>query len=185
MSSDTGQKRLPGRVGFTFAAVLGILAIVIGAVVAIVIGRALVGYSITPFDVSDPVTVTVKDRSVALWMTPETAGANCFAVNDETQEPSVDRSSDAMITVTDGGQTWSRLGLVEGPPGSTHTVSCTAFGNAAPPDQLGYAPNPQMRRYVLMGVGGGLVALLIGTAGIVLAVVTGVRRGRANRPAPA
>jgi len=183
MSFESTTKRLPGRTGFTVAAVLAALSIAIGAIVAVLIVRAMIGYSITPFAPDDQITVTVHDRSVALWMTPETAGANCTAINDATQQPSAHSGSADTMTITDGGHTWTRLGVVEGPPGSTHSVTCTGYGTAPLPQLLGYAPNPRIARYVTLGVVGGSIAGLSALASVALIIVTAVRRSNARKAA--
>jgi hypothetical protein len=140
--------------------VLGVIAIALGATVATIIVRAIVGYSITPFAFNDSVQVTVHDRSVALWMTPESSGANCIAINNETQQQAAHRGSADRVTVTDDGHSWLRLGLISGPPGSTYTVSCSSYGRAPDPKLVGYADNPRISRYVWIGVvGGGIAAL--------------------------
>ncbi|MDX6277720.1 MAG: hypothetical protein QOJ72_1848 [Nocardioidaceae bacterium] len=173
--------RLPGRTGFSIAAVLAVIAIAVAATVAIVIVRAMVGYSITPFGFDEQRTVTVHDRPVALWMTPESAGANCLAINTETQQQSAHRGTADTVTITDGGHTWMRLGLIEGPPGSTYTVTCSPYGNAAPPELVGYAPNPRFSRYIALGVIGGGVAGLTAIGSVVLIIVTAVRRSSAKK----
>jgi hypothetical protein len=180
--------RLPGRTGFSIAAVLLAVAVAVGAVVAIVIVRAMVGYSITPFGLDERRTVTVHDRAVALWMTPESAGANCLAINTETQQQSAHRGTADTVTITDGGHTWVRLGVIDGPPGSTYTVTCSPYGTAAPPELVGYAPNPRIAHYVVLGVIGGAIAGLAALSSFALIVVTAVRRsnaGKARRAATA
>lgn len=179
MSSDTGPTRLPGRAGFTIAALLAILAIAIGTVVTIVIVRAVTGYSISTIEPNQPTFVTLSDRGEAVWMSPETASGTCRSVDDQ-QQPSIGPGSADTITITDGGRTWTRVGIIEGPPSSRHALVCEDEGGA---EQFGHAPNPQVGKYVLLGVGGGLTSMLVGTLAIVLAIVTGVRRSRARKAA--
>jgi hypothetical protein len=185
MSSPPVPARLPGRTGFGIAAVLAVVAIAVGATVAVIIVKAMVGYSITPFDFNGQTTVTVHDRAVAIWMTPESAGANCLAINTATQKQSARRGSADTVTITDGGHNWTRLGIIEGPTGSTYTVSCTGFGDAPPPELVGYADNPRIARYVTLGIVGGGLAGLCAFGSVAMIIVTVVRRSNARKAAAA
>lgn len=182
MSSETEPPRLAGHTGFTWAAILGTIAIVLGTIICVVIVRALIGYSITPVSADDEFTVTLGDRSVALWITPETADARCASVDTETQQSSVNHSTSVTMTLTDGGHTWTRVGRVVGPPGSTHTVTCEVTSTSDSAELLGHAPNPQVSHYLALGLVGGGIAGLSAVASVVVLIVTIVRRNRAKAP---
>lgn len=76
------------------------------------------------------------------------------------------------MTIADRNHSWERLGLLDGEPGSTHTLTCTTADEV----QIGYADNPRVLRYVVLGlVLGGAAALLMLSA-FVLALVTALRK---------
>ena len=174
MTRPGSSRRRAGTKRLTTGIVLVAAGAALGALIAIAIFRALAGYEITPFAADEKTTVTVDDRPVALWVAPQDSRASCTAFDDSTERDSFAQGS-AEITLTDGGETWRRVGLVRGAPGSTHTVEClTANGSY----QLGYADNPRIARWVVIGVVGGLGALLLVSVGTVLIVVGALRRRR-------
>jgi len=166
----------PGRGWYVVATVLAVIAAALVVFLAVWIGRAVAGYSVTPFEQQDSTTVTVGSRGVAIWVSPQDAPTSCSATDLDTQRPSLHGSS-STVTVTDGGRTWSRVGIVKGEPGSTHLVRCNPTG------EFGYADNPRIGRYVLYGVVGGVLAALSGIAAFVIVLVVAIKRNRKPRPA--
>ncbi|QGG40483.1 hypothetical protein [Aeromicrobium yanjiei] len=177
MSTAPPVARRPSSRRYVVAGLLAAVALVAGTVVAVIIGRALVGYDITPFTDGSTTTVTVGDRGEAIWSSPERVVVRCASVDDATGEASMSGGT-ASMTTTRSGRTWTRVGIVEGEPGSRHTVRCAAGGGDA---LFGHAPNPRIARYVTIGVVGGGVAGLLAVAAFVLALVTAIQRSR--RPA--
>lgn len=163
------------RGGYKLAAILGALTVAIVTIMGTIIFRAMIGYSITPIAFGDEVAVTLTDRSVALWATPTTAGATCDAVDTDTGVSSLHRSESVTMTVSDRGNTWTRIGMVVGQSGSTHTVTCSGSGE----EQVGFAPNPQIANYFKIWLVGGGIALASAVASIVLLIRTN-RRNRAE-----
>lgn len=172
MSAPSAPVKRPGRGWYAVAAVLAALAAAILVVLAIWIGRAVAGYSITPFETNT--TVTVGDRGVAIWVSPQNRLTPCLSYNLDTAQQSISDGTASKVTVTDGGHTWRRVGIVEGPPGSKHAVTCGDGGT----EQFGYADNPRIGRYVVGGVAGGLVAGLAAIGAFVIVPIVAVKRHR-------
>ena len=166
----------PGRGWYVVATVLAVIAAAIVVFLAVWIGRAVAGYSVTPFEQEDSTTVTVRDRGVAIWVSPQDAPTSCVATDVDTQQPSLDNGSASKVTITDDGRTWSRVGIVKGEPGSRHLVRCDPTGD------FGYADNPRIARYVIFGVGGGVLAAASGIAAFVIVLVVAIKRNRRPRP---
>ncbi|KAA1397509.1 hypothetical protein [Aeromicrobium ginsengisoli] len=176
MSTPIAPQR-PGRGWYVVATGLAVIAAALIVFLAVWIGRAVAGYSVTPFEQEDSTTVTVGDRGVAIWVSPQDTPTSCVATDIDTQQPSLDGGSASKVTITDGGQTWSRVGIVKGQPGSKHLVRCDPTGD------FGYADNPRIGRYVLFGVGGGVLAVVSGIAAFVIVLVVAIKRNRTPRPA--
>jgi len=157
---------------YVIAGAMVVLAIAVGAVFGVILARAISGYDITPLD-GDETSVTVGDRKLAIWVSPEGADVSCSAVEDGTSRESFSASSsNTSMTIADRNHSWERLGLLDGEPGSTHTLTCTTADEV----QIGYADNPRVLRYVVLGlVLGGAAALLMLSA-FVLALVTALRK---------
>lgn len=170
MSAAAGRRR-----GYLVAAGMVVLAVALGAVFGIVVARAIAGYDITRLADGSESSVTVGDHAVAVWVTPTDATTSCEAVEDGTSRESFSRTGKGL-SVTDGGRTWRRVGIVSGDPGSTHTLSCSGDATA-----IGYADNPRPVRYVVLGVLLGGTAALLMLSAFVLALVTALR-GRATGP---
>jgi hypothetical protein len=176
VSADVPAKA-PGRGWYAVAAALVTIAVVVAGAFIVVLVRAAAGYTVVPFPADQPTTIELGERDVALWVSPTDAEARCTATDRVTGADSFSPGSGSMSFSTNG-RTWQRVGIVQGAPGSTHTVVC---GNAMV-SQFGEAPNPRVGRYVVMGaVAGGLAALLV-LAAFIIALVVAIRRSRA-RPA--
>lgn len=168
----TPAKR-PSSRWYVVAAVLATVAVTIGVVLAVWIVRAVTGYDITTFEAGQEQTVKLGDHDEAIWVAPDGAVASCSSV-DEQGQPSFGRRT-ATMTISDGAHSWTRVGIVEGPPGSRHTVTC----QGDPGFQVfGHAPNPQIAKYVIVGVSGGLIAGLSALAAFVIVLVVAIRRNR-------
>lgn len=153
---------------YLVAAGLVVVAVALGSIFGVVVARALSGYDITPFAVDQDTSVTVGDRDLAIWASPASSAVTC--TSDSFSEGT------ASMTVTLGSRSWKRIGLVKGDPGSSHTVSCTGAEGG---DQVGYADNPRVLRYVVLGAALGGTAVLLVLVAFVLALVTALRRPRA------
>ncbi|KRC64592.1 hypothetical protein ASE12_07330 [Aeromicrobium sp. Root236] len=178
MSVPATPKR-PGRGWYAVATVMAVVATAILVLLGVWIGRAVAGYSVTPFDDGSSTTVTIGDRGVAIWVSPQDTPISCLARDVDTGESTLDAGSASKVTITDGGLSWSRVGIVKGEPGSKHLVQCEATGG----EVLGYADNPRIGRYVLFGVVGGVLALVTGIAAFVIVLVVAIKRNRKPRPA--
>lgn len=180
MSTPPPLPQRPGTRGYAIAGALTALAVLVAIVVAVIIGRAVAGYDITPIPAGQDVTITIEDRDIALWVAPEMSSGTCSSTLEGTQTSTLASGTADRITVTDGGLTWVRVGIVKGVPGSSHTVLCSDVGDV---QAFGFAPNPRIGRYVVLGlVAGGIAGLLL-LAAFIVALVTGLRRRR--RPGPA
>ena len=157
---------------YGIAAVMVVLAVALGAVFGLVAVRAVAGYDITPFDAGTRTTVTVADRPVAIWASPESAAGTCAATDIDTGRQSDLGSPSGSVTLTTGSRTWSRIAVVQGEPGSTHLVECSASDERL---VYGYAENPRISRYVLLGVAMVGAAALLVLGAFVLALVTALR----------
>lgn len=163
--------------GFVVAGVLTVAAVLVVAVMAVVVSRAVAGYTISAIPPGQDTVVTLGDRDTALWIAPEGALGSCTATLEGTDTPTLSTGG-ADLTVTDGGITWSRVGVVRGDPGSRHTVLCSGDAGV---QAFGTAPNPRIVRYVVMGVAAAVVAGLLLVTGFVVALVTALRGRRARQ----
>ncbi|KAA1372939.1 hypothetical protein [Aeromicrobium fastidiosum] len=116
--------------------------------------------------------MTVGDRALAIWVSPSTATTYCGAEEVGTGRDSFSTSISTSMSVTDGGRTWERVGLVKGAAGSKHQLSCST----GTPLTIGQADNPRLARYVLLGVTIGVVGLLLVVVAGALALTTALRR---------
>jgi hypothetical protein len=173
MTNPASPAKRPGRGWYAVAAVLAALAVAIGAVLAVWIIRALVGYEVTTFRAGEPVTIVLQDRGEAIWVSPENDVATCHTTDGD--QGSFGPGTADRMTITDGGYNWSRVGILKGEPGSEHTLVCGDGGTA---QVFGHAPNPRIGRYVTYGVAGGLVAGLAIIAAFVIVPVVAVKRNR-------
>ncbi|MCW2769969.1 MAG: hypothetical protein JWR27_1402 [Aeromicrobium sp.] len=179
MSNPPPLPERPSTRGYVVAGVLTALAVLVAISVSVVIARAVAGYDITPIPAGQDVSILVEDRGVALWVAPELSSGTCTSTLEGTETSTMSTGSADRITVTDGGLTWVRVGIVKGTPGSHHTVLCSGEGDV---QAFGFAPNPRIGRYVVMGLAaGGIVGLLLLTA-FIIALVTGLRRSRRRGP---
>ncbi|MEJ7634090.1 hypothetical protein [Aeromicrobium sp.] len=178
MTTPAAPATRPGRGWYAVAAVLTLVAVTIGIALATWIVRALVGYDVTPIPENRPVSIELLDRGEAIWVAPEGAAASCRSVDDQGQDSLVPGTAD-QVTITDGGQEWERLGIVEGSPGSQHSVTCQSAGR---PVLFGHAPNPQIGRYVGVGVTGGLISGLSALGAFVIVLVVAIKRNRKPPP---
>jgi hypothetical protein len=179
MTTPATPAKRPARGWYVVAAALAVVAAAILVVLAVWIGRAVAGYSVTPFEQGGTTTVTVGERGVAIWISPQNATTHCVSNDVDTQESSLNFASATKVTMTDGGHTWKRAGIVKGEPGSKHLVECDASGG----QEFGYADNPRISRYLTYGVVGGVLAGLAAIGAFVIALVTGIKRNR--KPSPA
>lgn len=152
------------------------LAIAIGVVLAIVFIRAFTGYTVTPVAAGTPTTITLDDRDVAIWSSPDSSPSSCSSVDTSGQGSS--RTSMASVTISYGDRSWHRVGTIFGPSGSTHTLTCDGSG------EYGYGPNPQIGKYIALGLGGVGLAGLLALASFVIFLVTILRRQSAKRQPP-
>ena len=149
-----------------------VLAVALGAVFGLVVARALAGYTITPVADPESFNVTGGDRARARWVSPATATTYCSAKEVGTGRDSFGTGGSTTMTVTDGGRTWERVGLVRGAPGSKHQISCSA----ETPLTIGQADSPRLARYVVLGIAIGIVDLLLIVVAGALALTTALRR---------
>lgn len=149
-----------------------VVAVALGSVFGVVVARAIAGYDITPVPDGQGATVTIDDRKVAVWVSPDVGTSYCTATDTETGRDSFSRSLTTSMSLTDGGRTWARVGIVDGAPGSTHSLSCTTESGVL----VGTADNPRVVRYLVLGGALGGTALLLVVGAFVLALVTAVRR---------
>lgn len=156
---------------YVIAGALVVVSVALGAVFGVVVARALAGYEIEPVTDLAGSSVTLGDRPLAVWASPEGVDANCTATDVEGNDALATGLSTSM-SITDGGRSWTRIGVVDGASGSTVTLSCEGYADLT----IGVADNPRLLRYVVLGVA------LVGTAGLlviiafVLALVTAMRR---------
>ncbi len=176
MTPPVSPVKRPRRSWYVVAAVMAAVGIAILVVLAIWIGRAVAGFSVTPFEQGDTATVTVGDRGVAIWVSPQAAAASCVSTDVEDGRPSLGQGSASTVTVTDHGRTWRRVGIVKGQPGSKHLVECDVTSN----EEFGYADNPRIGRYVTFGVAGGVAATLMLVGAFVIVPVVAVKRKRTD-----
>jgi hypothetical protein len=162
---STAQRR------YVLAGGLVVVAVALGAIFGVVVTRAIAGYDIDR--VSDPAdaTVTVGDRPLAVWVQPSTATTSCTSrqVGSERESFSSGRAS---MSMSSGGTSWKRVGVVEGRPGSKHNLSCTGGSGLV----IGTADNPRLTRYIVLGVALGGTAVLLVLTAFTLALVTALRR---------
>jgi len=156
---------------YAIAAAMVVVAVALGAVFGVIAARAIAGYEITPLT-GDEASVTVGDRKLAVWASPGGSAASCTAIEDETSRDSFSGVGSTSMTISDERYSWERVGVVDGEPGSTHTLTCTTDVDTV----IGYADNPRVLRYVVLGIGLGGTAVLLMLAAFVLALVTAVRR---------
>ena len=156
------------------AALFGV-ALLIVAVLAVIFIRAISGYTITPVEAGESTPITVGERDVAIWSSPETPPSACSA-SDASGQGSTRADMITTLSVTDGGLTWQRSTTIHGPPG-TYTLICEAASGA----EFGYGPSPRVGRYVLMGVVGGGAAGILTLAAFMIFLLTIL--GRRNRRA--
>ena len=173
MTTPVTPAKRPSRTWYAVAALLATVAVTIGVVLAVWITRAVIGYDIVTFEAGQEQTVELGDRGEAIWIAPDGAVADCSS-RDEQGQPSFGAGT-ATVTMTEGSHNWSRVGIVSGAPGSRHTVTCEGdFGAQV----FGHAPNPQIAKYVIFGVSGGLIAGLSALAAFVIVLVVAIKRNR-------
>jgi hypothetical protein len=162
---------------YVLAGGLVVVAVALGAIFGIVVMRAIAGYDITR--VSDPTgaTVTVGDRPLAVWAHPSTATTYCTSRQIGSGRESFS-SPRASLSLTEGGRSWTRVGVVDGRAGSKHRLSCTAESKLT----IGTADNPQLTRYVVLGVALAGTAVLLVLTAFTLALVTALRRPGRQAP---
>lgn len=161
LSSATARRR------YVVAGAMVVLAVALGAVFGLIATRAIAGYEITPVDDPTGSTVTVGDRPLAVWVSPQTATTYCsIEGGDLTSDPQ------PSITLTDGSRTWKRVAIVRADPGSQQRLTCTAESDL----EIGTADTPRLTRYVVLGVTLGGTAVLLVLAAFTIALVTAVRR---------
>jgi hypothetical protein len=179
VTSSSPPAQRSGNRGFVVAGALTVAAVLVAAVMAVIVARAIAGYTISVIPTGQDTVVTLGDRDTALWIAPDGALGSCTATLEGT-ETSTLSTGGADLMVTDGGITWSRVGVVHGDPGTRHTVLCSGGADV---QAFGTAPNPHIARYVVMG---GLAAVLAGlllVTAFVIALVTALRRSRARQRA--
>lgn len=160
---------------YVISGVLVVIAVALGATFGVIVTRAIAGYDIAPL--SDPTgasgsSVTVGERSLAIWVSPDLGTATCGSVDDATGRDSFSSGSSVSMSFTKGSRSWVRVGTVQGRPGSTHTVTC----EVEPGVVVGQADTPRVARYLVLGAALGGTALLLVLAAFTLALVTALRR---------
>lgn len=148
-----------------------VVAVALGAIFGVVVTRAIAGYDITPVPAPTSSTVTVGDRPLAVWVQPSTATTYCTARQVGSGRESFSRGR-ASLSISTGGSSWKRVGVVEGRPGSQHRLSCSTETSLL----IGTADNPRLTRYVVLGVVLGGTAVLLVLTAFTLALVTALRR---------
>ncbi|MCL3819868.1 hypothetical protein [Aeromicrobium wangtongii] len=166
MSAAAGPRR-----PYAVAAGLVVVAVALGALFGVIVARAISGYDITRLPDPSGSTVTVGDRSVAVWVSPRDAAVSCDATADGTSRKTL-TSTGRGLSLSDGGRTWRRVGVLSGEPGTTFTVSCSGDDLSG----VGYADNPRPVRYIVLGVLLAGTAALLMLSAFVLALVTALRR---------
>jgi hypothetical protein len=157
---------------YTVAAALVVVAVALGATFGVVMARAVAGYDIAP--VADPArsVVTVGDRPLAVWVSPQTATTYCSASDVDRGGDTMNSGLNGSMTVTVGSRSWKRVGVIEGKPGSRHELTCSADTDLA----IGTADNPRVARYIVLGLALGGTAVLLVLIAFTLALVTALRR---------
>jgi len=177
----------PSRGWYVVAAVFAFIVIVAGGVgFAFGIVHAIKSVDIkTKFAVGQPAAVTydtVPPRQAIFASTRTQAGepqAECTVRGPgDAQVPLAPVTS--SITLTLNNVSWHEIAAFEVPSPGTYTVSCTSQ------DATGFGVGKYVRaRDVAGGVLGGLAALGLAGIGVlisvIIAIVTGVRRGRYRR----
>jgi hypothetical protein len=168
-----GPPARPGRAPYVVAAALFSAALLIALILVVIFVRAITGYAITPVEAGEPTRITLGERDVTVWSSPESAPGLCSAV-DASGRGATRVSMISTFSVTDRGRTWHRLSTIFGPPG-TYTLTCERSSSA----EFGYGPSPRIGRYVFLGIvgGGATVALTIASFLILLLTILR-RRGR-------
>lgn len=161
---------------YSIAAGMVVVAVALGAVFGVLVARAVAGYDITTVRAGESADVTVGDRTIAVWASPSDATTYCSATDTETGRDSFSQQLASSMTLTIGSRTWGRVGVIDGAPGSTHTLSCSGGGEP----EIGYADNPRVLHYVVLGSALGGTALLLVISAFVLALVTAVRQRSAK-----
>ncbi len=157
---------------YGIAGVMVVVAVALGAAFGVIAVRAVAGYDIAPFDAGTRTTVTLADRPVAIWASPAAEAGTCTATDVDSGRQSITGSPSGSVTLTTGSRTWSRIAVVQGEPGSTHLVECSASDERF---VYGYAENPRISRYVVLGVAMVGAAALLVLGAFVLALVTALR----------
>lgn len=156
---------------YVLAGGLVVVAVALGAIFGVVVTRAIAGYDITPVADATGSTVTVGDRPLAVWVQPSTATTSCTARQVGSERESFSRGR-ASLSISTGGSSWKRVGVVEGRPGSQHRLACAAESDLV----IGTADNPRLTRYVVLGVALAGTAVLLVLTAFTLALVTALRR---------
>lgn len=157
---------------YAVAAGMVVVAVALGAVFGVVIARAIAGYDITPVRSGETFTVPIGDRKIAVWASPADTTAYCGSADSDTDSGTFTEQLASSMTVTTGDRSWGRIGVVDGQPGSTVTLTCSGDDAAV----IGYADNPRVLRYVVIGGALGGTALLLVISAFVLALVTALRK---------
>ncbi len=161
---------------YGIAAAMVVVAIALGAVFGVIVARAIAGYDITPVRPGESFSVPIGDHKVAVWASPPDAATYCGTPDTGAGRGTFTQPLTSSMTVTTGDRSWGQVGVIDGQPGSTVTLACS--GEGAP--VIGYADNPRVLRYVLIGGALGGTALLLVVSAFVLALVTAVRQRSAK-----
>ncbi len=162
--------RGPSRAWYLLA--LGLLLL---ALVVVVLGVVRLVSNIASCEITSvpPASqVTIDERPVAVWSTAAPGGERCTAT-DETGSSST-RGLMGSTTLTFGNTTWHKVTIIEGPPGSTHTLSCTGQGT------VGISDDPKVwsgAREIILAVA---IAGTLVVAAFVIALVVFLKRRRST-----
>ena len=164
--------RGPSRAWYLLAVGLLLVALVVTVLGIVRLVSNIAGFEIRP--VPPTSQVTIDERPVAVWSSVPQGLERCTAT-DEAGNSST-RGLMGSTTLTLGSTTWHKVTIIEGPPGSTHTLSCVGQGT------VGISDDPQVwsgAREIILAV---VVAGAAVVAAFVIALVVFLKRRRTTSP---
>ncbi|WP_375002777.1 hypothetical protein [Aeromicrobium sp. CTD01-1L150] len=161
----------PSRAWYGLAAVLLVIAVAVGVFGTVRLFTGIANFEIDPVPASGP--VTLGERPLAVWQEGSAAGVTCTATNESGAESS--RDLRGSTTFTRGSRTWHKVTVIEGPPGSTHLLSCTGASGQA---SIGVSDDPDVWGSVRDVAVVVLVSGLSAVTAVVVTIVVALRRRR-------